>query len=140
MSLREFNDVGRIIGEFASEDATIKIGTALDPDLADEVRVTVVATGLNRLPNSQTGREQRNVRNNMRVVSGFEAPAPTPAAQSAFAPVLPHRQAGINTPTSQMQTAPATANIRRPLGNAAAMTDKQIELLNIPAFLRQQAD
>ena len=141
LSLREFNDVGRIIGEFASEDATIKIGTALDPDLADEVRVTVVATGLNRLPNSQTGREQRNVRNNMRVVSGFEAPAATPAAQSAFAPVLPHRQAGVNnTAAIPMQTAPATANIRRPLGNAAAMTDKQIELLNIPAFLRQQAD
>ena len=141
LSLREFNDVGRIIGEFASEDATIKIGTALDPDLADEVRVTVVATGLNRLPNtSQTTREQRNVRNTMRVVSGFEAPAAIPATQSAFAPVLPHRQAGVQTPTAPMQTAPATANIRRPLGNAAAMTDKQIELLNIPAFLRQQAD
>ena len=140
LSLREFNDVGRIIGEFASEDATIKIGTALDPDLADEVRVTVVATGLNRLPNtSQTTREQRNVRNTMRVVSGFEAPAAIPATQSAFAPVLPHRQAGVQTP-APMQTAPATANIRRPLGNAAAMTDKQIELLNIPAFLRQQAD
>lgn len=140
LSLREFNDVGRIIGEFASEDATIKIGTALDPDLADEVRVTVVATGLNRLPNnSQTTREQRNVRNTMRVVSGFEAPAAIPATQSAFAPVLPHRQAGVQTPVP-MQTAPATANIRRPLGNAGAMTDKQIELLNIPAFLRQQAD
>lgn len=139
LSLREFNDVGRIIGEFASDDATIKIGTALDPELQDEVRVTVVATGLNRLQGGSTSnRDSRNGRNSMRVVTGFETPA-TPVS-SGYAPVLPHRQHAAASTPAPMQTAPATANIRRPVTNAAAMTDKQIELLNIPAFLRQQAD
>ena len=45
-TMREFDEVGRTIEEFASEDATVVIGTVLDPDMADEVRVTVVATGL----------------------------------------------------------------------------------------------
>lgn len=48
LSLNEFNDVGSIIGEFASEDADVVIGTSIDEDSKDEVRVTVVATGLRR--------------------------------------------------------------------------------------------
>jgi hypothetical protein len=48
-TMREFDEVGRTIEEFASEDATVVIGTVLDHDMQDEVRVTVVATGLNRL-------------------------------------------------------------------------------------------
>ena len=47
-TMREFDEVGRTIEEFDSEDATVVIGTVLDPDMADEVRVTVVATGLGR--------------------------------------------------------------------------------------------
>ena len=46
--MSEFDEVGRTVENFASEDATIVIGTVLDPDMADDVRVTVVATGLNR--------------------------------------------------------------------------------------------
>ena len=48
LTMREFDDIGQVIHEFASEDATVVVGTALDPELQDEVRVTVVATGLNR--------------------------------------------------------------------------------------------
>jgi hypothetical protein len=47
-TMAEFDEVGRTVEEFASEDATVVIGTVLDPDMQDEVRVTVVATGLNR--------------------------------------------------------------------------------------------
>src|SRR6476646_10456473 len=47
-TMREFDEVGRIVEEFASEDSTVVVGTVLDPDMQDEVRVTVVATGLNR--------------------------------------------------------------------------------------------
>ena len=48
LTMREFDEIGQVIHEFASEDATVVVGTALDPELQDEVRVTVVATGLNR--------------------------------------------------------------------------------------------
>ena len=46
MSIGEFDDVGNIIKEFASPDATVVVGTVIDPDMTDEIRVTVVATGL----------------------------------------------------------------------------------------------
>src|SRR3546814_8439405 len=46
-TMAEFDEVGRTIEAFASEDATVVIGTVLDPDMQDEVKVTVVATGLN---------------------------------------------------------------------------------------------
>ena len=48
-TMAEFDEVGRTIEAFASEDATVVIGTVLDPEMADEVRVTVVATGLGEL-------------------------------------------------------------------------------------------
>jgi cell division protein FtsZ len=137
LSLREFNDVGRIIGEFASDDATIKIGTALDPDLQDEVRVTVVATGLNRLPTSQS-RDSRS-RGNMRPVGGFEANAPSASGYAPnYTPNIPHRAS--NAHTANIPTAPATSNVRRPGFSAADINEKQLEILNIPTFLRQQAD
>jgi cell division protein FtsZ len=46
MTIQEFEDVGNTIKEFASEDATVVVGTVIDPEMTDELRVTVVATGL----------------------------------------------------------------------------------------------
>lgn len=46
MSIGEFEDVGNTIKEFASDDATVVVGTVIDPEMTDELRVTVVATGL----------------------------------------------------------------------------------------------
>ncbi|MGH8147435.1 MAG: cell division protein FtsZ, partial [Rhodanobacteraceae bacterium] len=53
LTMREFDEIGRVVHDFASEDATVVLGTALDPDLSDDVRVTVVATGLNRASKPQ---------------------------------------------------------------------------------------
>ncbi|MDG6347860.1 cell division protein FtsZ [Luteimonas sp. 8-5] len=55
-TMAEFDEVGRTVENFASEDATVVIGTVLDPDMQDDVRVTVVATGLNRAVARQTVR------------------------------------------------------------------------------------
>jgi cell division protein FtsZ len=46
MSIDEFSEVGSVIQDFAADDATVVIGTAIDADLNDEIRVTVVATGI----------------------------------------------------------------------------------------------
>ena len=46
LSLGEFSEVGDTIEEFASEEATVVVGTVIDPDMTDELKVTVVATGL----------------------------------------------------------------------------------------------
>ncbi|MGI9283977.1 MAG: cell division protein FtsZ, partial [Pseudomonadales bacterium] len=46
LSLGEFTEVGDTIEEFASDNATVVVGTVIDPDMTDDIRVTVVATGL----------------------------------------------------------------------------------------------
>ncbi len=46
MAIGEFEEVGNTIKEFASENATVVVGTVIDPDMNGELRVTVVATGI----------------------------------------------------------------------------------------------
>ncbi len=48
LSIGEFEDVGKIVKQFASDDATVVVGTVIDPEMSNQVRVTVVATGLGR--------------------------------------------------------------------------------------------
>src|SRR5438477_1025176 len=46
LSIGEFQEVGNVVKQFASDDATVVVGTVIDPEMANEIRVTVVATGL----------------------------------------------------------------------------------------------
>lgn len=46
MSLTDYDSVGQIVRTFAHDDATVKIGTVIDPDMRDNLSVTIVATGL----------------------------------------------------------------------------------------------
>jgi cell division protein FtsZ len=46
MGIHEFEEVGAAVREFAHEDATVVVGTVIDPEMSDEIRVTLVATGL----------------------------------------------------------------------------------------------
>jgi len=46
MSIGEFEDVGNSIKSFAADNATVVVGTVIDPDMSGEMRVTVVATGI----------------------------------------------------------------------------------------------
>lgn len=65
LSLGEFTEVGNQIEEYASENATIVVGTVIDPELSDEIKVTVVATGLDK-PQEVT----RPVTENVKKVDG----------------------------------------------------------------------
>ena len=60
LSIGEFQEVGNTVKEFASDDATVVIGTVIDPDMTDRIRVTVVATGL--------GQSRANAESPMRIV------------------------------------------------------------------------
>ena len=46
LNIGEFTDVGNIVEDFASGSATVVVGTVIDPDMGEELKVTVVATGL----------------------------------------------------------------------------------------------
>jgi len=56
LSIGEFEEVGNIVKEYASEDATVVVGTVIDPDMSNQIRVTVVATGLGGTAAATRGR------------------------------------------------------------------------------------
>jgi cell division protein FtsZ len=49
MTIAEFEEVGETIKDLTAEDATVIIGTVIDPDMREELQVTVVATGLGKI-------------------------------------------------------------------------------------------
>ncbi len=110
LSIGEFQEVGNTVKEYASDDATVVVGTVIDPDMTDRIRVTVVATGL--------GQQAANAESPMRIVR-------RPAAQAE-----PNYQT-LDKPTVQRQ---------RAVGDGLEGAGLQEELLDIPAFLRRQAD
>lgn len=123
LTMREFDDIGQVIHEFASEDATVVVGTALDPELKDEVRVTVVATGLNRAVARQPLREHRE-----REVAVAARP-PMRVVRNATTGEVDY----LGIPGQPMR---ATALDHAP----AAAPEAPGDYLDIPAFLRRQAD
>ncbi len=110
LSIGEFQEVGNTIKEFSSENATVVVGTVIDPEMTDRIRVTVVATGL--------GQQAQNAESPMRIVR-------RPAAQSE-----PNYHT-LDKPTVQR---------KRAVGDGLEAAGLQEELLDIPAFLRRQAD
>jgi len=114
MGIAEFNEVGNIVHEFASEDAIIKIGTAIDPSLGDEIKVTVVATGM--------GMPAMSVKTPVKILPK------TPAGENIYD--------GLDKPTVIRNK---TENRETRFG-AQPKKDVDLEYLDIPAFLRRQAD
>ena len=108
LAIGELQEVGESVKQFASDDATVVVGTVIDPEMTQEIRVTVVATGL--------GQTARLAEPPVRVVT------PTPDAAPNYADLEP----------------PAVDRYR-PASNEASSECVQ-ELLDIPAFLRRQAD
>ncbi|ODC02704.1 cell division protein FtsZ [Terasakiispira papahanaumokuakeensis] len=111
VTIGEFSEVGQVIQEFASDDATIIVGTSIDNSLEEELRVTVVATGL----------EPRNKRE-----ENLTAQRSKPVQQS------PQR----------MRNVANQAAAQAPQEKSAISPQKEADLgyLDIPAFLRKQAD
>ncbi len=118
LSIGDFNEVGTIIQEFASDDATIVIGTVLDPEMSDELRVTVVATGLD----SGVEIEEEPVIEEKPVANLVENMNPRGSTHIAL--------------SRKKRAAAATAGAAA----LARVDDLDMEMLDIPAFLRKQAD
>ncbi|WED26213.1 cell division protein FtsZ [Vibrio sp. DW001] len=138
MRLDEFETVGNTVKAFASDNATVVIGTSLDPDMTEEFRVTVVATGI--------GAEKKP---EITLVAGSAAkPKPAMAATPVSQPVA----AKVDEKTAQpllkkegvkpQPTAPSNSGQSQGSSNqsTAPKTEKESGYLDIPAFLRRQAD
>ena len=113
LSLSEFADVGNTIEEFASDNATVVVGTVIDNDIKDELKVTVVATGLGEIEGGS-----------VKLVENAAMPRSKVETQAEFSQ--------LDRPT-----------VLRNRSQAAAVVEKSTEdldYLDIPAFLRRQAD
>lgn len=111
MSIGEFDEVGSAIKEFASDNATVVVGTVIDPEMSDGLRVTVVATGL--------GQKLQSVDKPVVLVASDD-PNGEPDYESLDRPtVIRNKKAGERYATG---------------------TDGGLDYLDIPAFLRRQAD
>ncbi|RYD15564.1 MAG: cell division protein FtsZ [Lysobacteraceae bacterium] len=122
LTMREFDDIGQVIHEFASEDATVVVGTALDPELKDDVRVTVVATGLNRAVARQPLRESRE-------------------REAMSTPRPPMRVVRDGTTGQVIDYAGGMPGLAtRAAVEHASQPEASGDYLDIPAFLRRQAD
>ncbi|RAU17905.1 cell division protein FtsZ [Nitrincola tibetensis] len=120
LSLGEFNEVGMIVEECAAEDATIVVGTVIDPTLGDFLKVTVVATGLDRPRDAE-----------VRVVASN--PQPRNEAKSVDQIELPS--------ILRRQKQEALLEKHESRSQEGGMTSKRdYGELDIPTFLRRQAD
>ncbi|MEM7611899.1 MAG: cell division protein FtsZ [Pseudomonadota bacterium] len=112
LSIGEFQEVGETIKAFANDDATVVVGTVIDPDMTNTIRVTVVATGLGQ-PSASTEQPP------MRVVRKQQRASVEPNYQDLEKPTIARKRA---------------------VGDGLGDGMLQEELLDIPAFLRRQAD
>ncbi|NOH96809.1 cell division protein FtsZ [Vibrio sp. 99-70-13A1] len=139
MRLDEFETVGNTVKAFASDNATVVIGTSLDPDMTDEIRVTVVATGI--------GTEKKP---DITLVAGGKAKVaatsqPQVAVQSApkvedkVAQPLQERTE-VKPQVKPQPTASSASSAASASQNTAPKAEKESGYLDIPAFLRRQAD
>ncbi|MCW7547608.1 cell division protein FtsZ [Photorhabdus sp. APURE] len=117
LRLDEFETVGNTIRAFASDNATVVIGTSLDPDMNDELRVTVVATGI--------GMDKRP---EITLVTN----------KSSQSSVMEHRHQQMSSGMSSLseENKPAA----KVVNDQSVQTSKEPDYLDIPAFLRKQAD
>jgi cell division protein FtsZ len=126
LTMREFDEIGRIIHDFASEDATVVIGTSLDPEMKDDVRVTVVATGLNR---ANASRQQPP----LRMVE-------TQQVQMRPRPVVLRTGTGNEVVDYAQPEMTISSHSRAEPSAPAKNAEPGFDYLDIPAFLRRQAD
>ncbi|NDU85373.1 MAG: cell division protein FtsZ [Ferrovum sp.] len=114
MKLKEVHDVMNTIRSFTAEDATVIFGSVVDESMADELRVTIVATGLGGAAARRAQKPLKVVRtgtDNQSFVDGdFEGNSP-----------------------SVLRTARGNSVVE-------AMRESGMDMLDIPAFLRKQAD
>lgn len=118
-TLGEFNQVGKVVEQMSDENANVVVGTVIDAQMTDQICVTVVATGLGG------ERTPKTVFDNGQVQF---SPRQTYDPTNGKSPQVLRAQAAGNTALSQEPELAVDAN------------QDMERILNIPAFLRRQAD
>ncbi len=113
LSIGEFEEVGNTVKAFASDNATVVVGTVIDPEMTDELRVTVVATGLERVGAAAAKTQEKPIRL-IKKASGE----------------VDYDQ--LDRPTVIRKQAVGERYVQH--------SESSLDYLDIPAFLRRQAD
>ncbi|HEY5624808.1 MAG TPA: cell division protein FtsZ [Gammaproteobacteria bacterium] len=108
LAIGEFQEVGETVRQFASDDATVVVGTVIDPEMVQEIRVTVVATGLGQ------------------------------GAATGETPVKVVRRSTSGEPNYAELDKPAIQRKKAVGDDSAVSADQLEDMLDIPAFLRRQ--
>ena len=119
MSIGEFEEVGDVVKEFISDDATVVVGTVIDPEMTEEMRVTVIVTGLG---DARQRAQQQQVPGKARLVESRRVDGSLDYQQLERPAVL--RKQAV-TPTVSKQGSEAVPDV---------------DYLDIPAFLRRQEE
>jgi cell division protein FtsZ len=134
LSIGEFEEVGEVVKNITSESATVVVGTVIDTELRDEVRVTVIVTGL--------GRKQ--------MANGFKRPAvekvkaadqQQPDYNELDKPAIGRKQyipSAPSTPQGQQQAQTQTQT--PPMQRLLSERMHDVDYLDIPAFLRRKEE
>jgi cell division protein FtsZ len=141
LTLGEFSEVGDRVEEFASENATVVVGTVIDEELQDDLRVTVVATGLGQAEDLssrlvESSKEQHASPSTIGL-RGMEQPAVFRSKSDAWSGYGSGKRPAALEPAvpeaEQRQAEPALEGVTE--GGSEAS-----DYLDIPAFLRRRSD
>ncbi len=116
MSIGEFEEVGDVIKGFVSEGATVVIGTVIDSEMSDELRVTVVVTGLGHAPSEVSSRSHHT----SRLMDSTKSDGTMDYHELERPTVLRNRGANASKSTNEVT--------------------QDIDYLEIPAFLRRKEE
>jgi len=147
MNIGEFEEVGNIVKQFASDDATVVVGTVIDPECEGELRVTVVATGLGTQAQKLVGKPTRGTRTGSPNYGQLDKPTIQRRGQAAPAPAAPATEysrrpmpAPAAAPADRRRPTAVTTSNEAPKSDYTSNTDDGYDVLDIPSFLRRQAD
>ncbi|WP_432698289.1 cell division protein FtsZ [Marinobacterium sp. YM272] len=130
LGLGEFSEIGDLVEEYASDNATIVVGTVIDPDMAEELKVTVVATGLAKAESAA-----------VRVANG-DTTATTARSRASASTTTDFAQMELPTVMRNRQNEERTVKKaeQEPQVEMKRTGTDDMDFLDIPAFLRRQAD
>ena len=122
MSIGEFEVVGDTVRSFTSESATVVVGTAIEPEMADEMKVTVVVTGLDK--SSSPAPQSTSFREKLSALKKQESTS--------------SRLQGSDWRSFDRPTISRIQNPTSGRPKEEATTEESNKYLDIPAFLRRQ--
>jgi cell division protein FtsZ len=133
LSMHEFQQVGDVIEDIAATDANVVIGTSIDKEMEGEIRVTVVATGLaedrSKKPMRLVSSDEKKSTSNY---AKYEEPAAGRMGKNSERRVRSRVRQSTEEAQPKAGKALDLANVER--------EDDELDYLDLPTFLRRQAD